>query len=64
MRARLKAAPVASPQYNAMSRSWMKNSLVLPKEEVDKLLQAGTPYVIRIKIPHQENIRFYDLIRG
>ena len=64
MRERLKAARVAAPQYNAVSREWMKNSLVLPQEEVVAMQQAGVPYVIRIKTPHQEDIRFHDLIRG
>ena len=64
MRARLKHAKVASPQYNAVSREWMRNSLTLPREEVSAMLQAGIPHVIRIKVSHQEDIRFYDLIRG
>ena len=64
MRARLKAARVAAPQYNAVSRAWMKNSLTLPQEEVERMLQAGVPYVIRIKVPQQEDIRFYDTVRG
>ncbi len=64
MRKRLQAARVANPQYNAISRAWMKNSLTLPQEEVKAMLQANTPYVIRIKVPHREDIRFYDLIRG
>jgi glutamyl-tRNA synthetase len=64
MRERLKAARVAAPQYNAVSRSWMRNSLTLPQEEVATLLRAGVPYVIRIKVSHQEDIRFHDLIRG
>jgi glutamyl-tRNA synthetase len=42
----------------------MKNSLSLPAEEVQRLLDAGTPYVIRIKITPDEEIRFTDLIRG
>ncbi|MHA7877701.1 MAG: glutamate--tRNA ligase [Bacteroidota bacterium] len=64
MRARLKAARVATPQYNAASRAWMRNSLTLPQEEVAAMLQAGVPHVIRIKVPRQEDIRFHDLIRG
>jgi glutamyl-tRNA synthetase len=64
MRERLKAARVAAPQYNAVSRAWMKNSMTLPQEEVAALLQAGVPYVIRIKVSQQEDIRFHDLIRG
>lgn len=64
MRERLKAARVTAPQYNTVSREWMKNSLVLPKEEVVAMQQAGVPCVIRMKTPHQEDIRFHDLIRG
>ena len=64
MRERLQAAKVASPQYNAISREWMSNSLTLPKEDVDARLQRGEPYVIRFKMPHKQIIRFHDNVRG
>ncbi|MFN6037905.1 MAG: glutamate--tRNA ligase, partial [Bacteroidota bacterium] len=64
MRKRLEAAKVAAPQYNAVSRQNMKNSLALSEDEVKKLLDAGTPYVIRLKVPRNEEIRFHDIIRG
>lgn len=64
MRERLKAANVASPQYNYISRENMKNSLSLPHDEVQKRLAAGDAYVIRIKIPRKEEIRVTDMIRG
>ncbi len=64
MRKRLEAAKVAAPQYNAVSRQNMRNSLTLSKEEAQKLLDAGTPYVIRLKVPRNEEIRFHDIIRG
>ena len=64
MRERLQAAKVASPQYNAISREWMSNSLTLPQEEVEDRLQRGAPYVIRFKMPHKQIIRFYDQVRG
>ncbi|MEM7383164.1 MAG: glutamate--tRNA ligase [Bacteroidota bacterium] len=64
MRDRLQAARVASPQYNAISREWMKNSLTLPQQEVAARLEAGVPHAIRIKVPHQKTIRFYDQVRG
>ena len=64
MRERLKAARVASPKYNAITRSTMKNSLTLPKEEVDKRLAAGDPYVIRLRVPRKEDVRFKDAVRG
>lgn len=64
MRENLKAARVASPQYNAITRMTMKNSLTLPEDEVKKKLESGEPYVIRLKVPRKEEIRIKDLIRG
>jgi glutamyl-tRNA synthetase len=64
MREDMKRAGVAAPQYNAISRSNMKNSLTLSSEEVAKRLENNEPYVIRIKIPRNEEIRFQDEIRG
>jgi glutamyl-tRNA synthetase len=64
MRKRLEAAKVASPQYNAITRNSMKNSLTLPADEVKRRLDAGDPYVVRIKLPRQEEVRFHDIIRG
>jgi glutamyl-tRNA synthetase len=64
MRKRLEAAKVAAPQYNSVSRQTMRNSLTLSEDEVKKLLDAGAPYVIRLKVPRNEEIRFHDIIRG
>ncbi|MEX1189632.1 MAG: glutamate--tRNA ligase [Bacteroidia bacterium] len=64
MRKRLEAAKVASPQYNAITRNSMVNSITLPDDEVKRRLEAGDPYVIRIKLPRQEEVRFHDIIRG
>ncbi|MCS7028197.1 MAG: glutamate--tRNA ligase [Bacteroidia bacterium] len=64
MRERLKAAKVASPQYNSITRNTMKNSLTLPADEVKARIANGEPYVIRLKVPRKEEIRFYDEIRG
>ena len=64
MRKRLEAAKVAAPQYNSVSRQNMKNSLTLSEDEVKKLLDSGAPYVIRLKVPRNEEIRFHDIIRG
>jgi glutamyl-tRNA synthetase len=64
MRERLKAAKVATPQYNAITRTTMKNSLTLPEDEVKQKLAAGDPYVIRLKVPRKEEIRILDLVRG
>lgn len=64
MREKLKTAGVDTPQYNSISRMQMRNSLTLPAEEVKALMDAGTPYVIRLKVPRKEEIRLNDLIRG
>lgn len=64
MRERLKAAGVAIQQYNSITRMEMRNSLTLKENEVSSLLEAGTPYVIRLKVPRKEEIRLNDLIRG
>lgn len=64
MRERLKAAKVASLQYNAITRAQMKNSITLSEEEVKTKLAAGDPYVIRLKIPSKEEIRLNDMVRG
>ncbi|HTA63672.1 MAG TPA: glutamate--tRNA ligase [Bacteroidia bacterium] len=64
MRKRLEAAKVVAPQYNAVSRQNMRNSTTLSEDEVKKLLAEGTPYVVRLKVPRNEEIRFNDIIRG
>jgi glutamyl-tRNA synthetase len=64
MRERLKKAKVASPQYNAITRESMRNSMTLSEEEVKKLIDEGHPYVIRFKMPRKEDVRVHDLIRG
>lgn len=64
MRKRLEAAKVAAPQYNSVTRQTMRNSLTLSGDEVKKLMDEGTPYVVRLKVPRNEEIRFNDIIRG
>ena len=51
-------------QYNQITRTGMKNSLTLTKEEVDERIKKGDPYVIRLKAPRNEEIRLNDMIRG
>lgn len=64
MRERLSRAKVPSPAYNASVRMTMKNSLTLSADEVKNRLDDGEPYVIRVKMPRNEEIRFQDMIRG
>jgi glutamyl-tRNA synthetase len=51
-------------QYNQHSRVQLKNSLTLSESEVQNLLDNHTPYVIRIKMPVNEEVKFTDMIRG
>lgn len=50
--------------YGQRSRMEMRNSLSMPADEVASLLESGAPYVVRIKIPENEQVSFIDLIRG
>lgn len=50
--------------YNIASRGSLNNSLNLSKEEVDAKIAAGIPFVIRFKMPENEEVVFTDLIRG
>lgn len=50
--------------YNAVTRQELKNSLTLSEDEVQKRISSGEAYVIRAKIPRNEEVRFHDLIRG
>jgi glutamyl-tRNA synthetase len=64
MREELKAKGSGSLQYDHHVRMGMRNSLRLLPGETQALLDAGTPYVIRIKVPANEFVSFTDMIRG
>jgi glutamyl-tRNA synthetase len=64
MRERLKVARVVNPQYSVITRLTMTNSLTLTQEEVKAKMDAGEPYVIRLKVPRKEEVRLNDMIRG
>ena len=64
MRDEAKKMGMPNWQYNGVSRLSMRNSLTLPKSEVDELIASNTPYVIRMKMPRNEDVRFEDEIRG
>lgn len=50
--------------YNALSRKELKNSLHMDADEVNSLLEAGAHYVIRFKMPENEDLLLNDIIRG
>ncbi len=51
-------------QYNHQHRLALRNSVSLTETETAKLLEKNVPYVIRIKMPDNEEVRFTDMIRG
>jgi glutamyl-tRNA synthetase len=64
MRDQAKEMGMPNWQYNCVTRGSMQNSTSLSSDEVDKRISAGDPYVIRMKMPRNEDIRFHDEIRG
>ncbi len=64
MRNRLKEKGLAVPQYDSISRLEMKNSLTLPPDEVQRKIEAGESFVVRFKMPENEEVRMNDIIRG
>lgn len=50
--------------YDAITRQYLKNSTSLSTDEVTQRLESGEPYVIRMKLPRNEEVRFHDEIRG
>jgi glutamyl-tRNA synthetase len=64
MRQRMKNAGVPSPQYNSVVRDSMQNSISLSADEVKQRLDRGDSYVIRIKMPRNEEVKINDTIRG
>jgi glutamyl-tRNA synthetase len=64
MREKYKTADNPSPQYNHTLRKKMRNSLQLEPAETKALLEAGTPYVVRIKLEPDQEVKFVDMIRG
>lgn len=51
-------------KYDAQARKVMRNSESLSDSEVQSLLDAGTPYTVRLKVPTDEVVVVSDLIRG
>lgn len=51
-------------QYDASTRNSMRNSLVMPADEVNTLIESGAQYVVRFLIEPNQDIVVNDLIRG
>ena len=51
-------------QYDAHTRLTMRNSLTMPADEVQSLIDGGSQYVVRFLIESGREIHVDDLIRG
>ena len=63
LRKELEAAKASNTSYSWNVRGLMHNSLTLSDAEVQQKLNAGDPFVIRIKMPENEIIRATDIVR-
>jgi glutamyl-tRNA synthetase len=52
-----------SAAYNYNTRSQMRNSLTLSEEDIAKLRENKTPFVIRLKVEANDHVSFHDMIR-
>ena len=59
-----KRAEIQNFQYDARTRSLMKNSLTLSAEEVEQRINDGQQYVVRFKIEPGREVKVDDMIRG
>ena len=59
-----KRAAVDNFQYDASTRQQMRNSLSLPAEETQALLDAGHQYVVRFLVEPGRDVVVHDIIRG
>ena len=64
--AELEAKRTAIPnfQYDAHSRGEMRNSLTLPADEVQQLIDDGQQFTVRFKVEPGQEIHVNDMIRG
>lgn len=55
---------IANFQYDARTRGMMRNSLTMPADEVQRLIDAGEKYVVRFKIEPGRDVEVNDMLRG
>lgn len=59
-----KRAEGSNFQYDSHTRMQMRNSLTLPKDEVERLISEGEQYTVRFKIEPGQEVHINDMIRG
>ena len=57
-----KRSEIENFQYDASTRSTMRNSLTMSEEEVENLINAGEQYVVRFKIEPGRDVVVDDMI--
>lgn len=60
----MKAQGNPSPKYDPITRQYLKNATTLSADEVKRRIDNGDEWVIRYKMPRNEEIKFHDTIRG
>ena len=50
--------------YNAFVRDALNNSENMGLQKAEELIAAGTPFVVRFKMPKDEELIMHDLVRG
>lgn len=63
LREELKSDENPNPKYDSTTRTSMKNSLTLSKEDVENRIKNGDPYVVRLNVPESGSVEFNDIIR-
>ncbi len=60
------AAAAADEDEQPQERAWKYDETCreVPAVEAEKRAAAGEPYAVRLKVPHDETIRFQDLVYG
>jgi len=64
LRGKAKGTGGSAFQYDHQTRRSLNNSLSISEETWKSFIDEGRPYVIRIKIPENEQVAVQDLIRG
>jgi glutamyl-tRNA synthetase len=50
--------------YDVNTRNKLKNSITFSKEDIERILSSDESYVIRFKMPENQDLEAVDLIRG
>ncbi|HEX5625969.1 MAG TPA: glutamate--tRNA ligase, partial [Saprospiraceae bacterium] len=60
----LRASEGGNQKYDFNTRNEMRNSITLGPEKTQALLDSHVPFVIRLKVPENQDIVIEDMVRG